>query len=81
MTGTGHYYLEAERLLEHAAAMAAQNVASDDLPELLGRQRLAVDMAAAHATLAAAAVAGLSAHMDPSDTREWRRVAGTPIGS
>jgi hypothetical protein len=38
-------------------------------------------MAAAHATLAAAAVAGLSAHMDPSDTREWRRVAGTPIGS
>jgi hypothetical protein len=51
------------------------------MAELLEQQRLAVDMAAAHATLAAAAVAGLSAHMDPSDTREWRRVAGTPIGS
>jgi hypothetical protein len=79
MTSSDHY-LEAERLLEHAAAMASQNVASDHLPELLGRQRLAVDMAAAHAMLAAAAVAGLSAHMDPADTREWRRPAGTPTG-
>jgi hypothetical protein len=80
VTSTDHY-LEAERMLEHAATMAAQNVASADMAEILERQRLAVDMAAAHATLAAAAVAGLSAHMDPSDTREWRRVAGTPIGS
>jgi hypothetical protein len=80
VTSTDHY-LEAERMLEHAATMAAQNVASADMAEILERQRLAVDMAAAHATLAAAAVAGLSAHMDPSDTREWRRVAGTQIGS
>jgi hypothetical protein len=80
MTSTDHY-LEAERLLEHAATVAAQNVAPGDMAELLEQQRLAVDMAAAHATLAAPAVAGLSAHMDPSDTREWRRVTGTPIGS
>lgn len=78
MTSTDHY-LEAERLLEHAAAMASQNVAPNDLPELLGRQRLAVDMAAAHATLAAAAVAGLSAHLDRPDERAWREVAGTPL--
>ena len=80
MTSTDHY-LEAERLLEHAAVMAAENVGPGDLPEFLERQRLAVGMANAHAALAAAAVAGLSAHMDPADTREWRRVAGTPIGA
>jgi hypothetical protein len=36
-------------------------------------------MATAHAALAAAAVAGLSAHLDTADTRAWRTAAGTPL--
>jgi hypothetical protein len=54
MTSIDHY-LKAERLLAHAAAMAAENVGRGDLAELLERPRLAVDIAATHATLAAAA--------------------------
>jgi hypothetical protein len=34
-------------------------------------------MAHVHAALAAAAVAGLSVHLDTIDTQAWRRVAGT----
>lgn len=45
MTSTDHY-LKTERLLGHAAGMAGVNVAPEDLPELLGRQRLAGDMGA-----------------------------------
>jgi hypothetical protein len=57
MTGPEHFS-QAERLLADAEAMLAQDVAAADLAELLERQRLAVDMATAHATLAAAAVSG-----------------------
>ncbi len=38
-----------------------------------------VAMATAHAALAGAAVAGLSAHLDPIDTQAWRRAAGSPL--
>jgi hypothetical protein len=55
------------------------------MTELLEGQRLAVDMAVDMAAdmprSPRPAVAGLSTHLDPSETREWRRVAGTPIGS
>jgi len=36
-------------------------------------------MARAHAELADAAVAGLSAHLDIADAQAWRRIAGTPL--
>jgi hypothetical protein len=37
--------------------------------------------AGAHAALADAAVAGLSAHLDTLDSQAWRRVAGAPLGT
>jgi hypothetical protein len=78
MTGADHY-LEAECLLVHAASMLDTDVHSDDRTELVARQGVIVAMATAHAALAGAAVAGLSAHLDPIDTQSWRRAAGTPI--
>jgi hypothetical protein len=39
------------------------------------RQAVIVAMASAHAALADAAVAGLSAHMHTADTQAWRRAA------
>jgi hypothetical protein len=78
MTGSEHYR-EAEQLLEHASAMLDTNVHSVDRAELLERQAVLVAMAHAHAALADAAVAGLSAHLDPADTRAWRQVSGTPF--
>jgi hypothetical protein len=36
-------------------------------------------MAGAHALLAAAAVAGLSAPLDAAEAKAWRDVAGTPV--
>ena len=64
MTGTDHY-LEAERLIEHADAMLNADVHPQDRAELVARQSVIVAMASAHATLADAAVTGLSAHLDP----------------
>jgi hypothetical protein len=78
MTSTDHY-LDAERLLEHAASMLNTDVHPGDRAELVARQAVIVAMAHAHAALADAAVAGLSAHLDAADTRAWRRVAGTPV--
>jgi hypothetical protein len=78
MTSTDHY-LEAERMLEHAATMAAENVAPEDVPELLQRQALAVNMAVAHGLLAAAAAIGLSAKMGVADESVWRETAGTRL--
>ena len=66
MNGSGHYR-HAEELLEHADAMLAEHVSAEGLAGLLERQRLAVAMATAHAALAAAAVAGLSAPLDVSE--------------
>jgi hypothetical protein len=78
MTGPEHY-LEAERLLEHAGSMLETDVHPDDRPELVARQGIVVAMAGAHAALVDAAVAGLSAHLDPIDTQAWRRAAGSPL--
>jgi len=78
MTGPEHYQ-QAERLLEHAGRMLAEHVSDEGLADLLQRQAVTVAMASAHAALADAAVAGLSAHLDTADTLSWRRVAGTPL--
>jgi hypothetical protein len=78
MTGPEHY-VEAERLLEHSGSMLETDVHPADRAELVARQGVVVAMAAAHAALAGAAAAGLSAHLDPIDTQAWRRVAGTPL--
>lgn len=78
MTGPEHY-LEAERLLDHAAGMLGTEVAPEDRAELVERQAVVVAMATAHAALAQAAVAGLSAHLDPIDTQAWRQAAGSPL--
>jgi hypothetical protein len=78
MTGPEHYR-EAERLLEHASTMLDTDVHPGDRGELVGRQVVIVAMAQAHAALADAAVAGLSAHLDTADTQAWRRVAATPL--
>jgi hypothetical protein len=80
MTSTDHY-LEAERLLEHAASMPNTDVHPEDSAELFTRQGVIVAMASTHAALAGAAVAGLSAHLDTADTQAWRRAAGTPLGT
>jgi len=79
MTGPEHYRA-AERLLEHAAGMLATNVAAEDRAELVQRQAAVASMASAHALLAAAATAGLSAHLDIGDTNAWRDAAGTRLG-
>ena len=74
MTGPDHYSA-AERLLEHAASMLETNVAPEERAELVQRQAAVASMATGHALLAAAAAIGLSAHLEPSDTRAWRDVA------
>jgi hypothetical protein len=76
MTSTDHY-LEAERLLEHAASMLNTDAHQEDRAELVARQAVTVAMASAHAVLAGGAVTGLSAYMDTADTQAWRRAAGT----
>jgi hypothetical protein len=78
MTSTDHY-LEADRLLQRAASMLNTDVYPQDRAELVARQAVIVAMASAHAALADAAVAGLSAHLDTGDTQAWRRAAGTPL--
>jgi hypothetical protein len=79
MTGPDHYHA-AERLLEHAAEMLAADVAPEDRAELVQRQAAIASMATAHALLAAAATAGLSAHLDISETNAWRDAAATRLG-
>jgi hypothetical protein len=59
--------------------MAAENVAAEDVPELLQRQALAVSMATAHGLLAVAAAIGLSATMGQADEAAWRDVARTKL--
>lgn len=78
MTGPEHYQ-QAELLLEHAGRTLAEHVGDEGMAELLQRQAVAIAMASAHAALAGAAVAGLSAHLDIIDTQAWRRAAGTPL--
>ena len=78
MNGPGHYR-RAEELLEHAGQLLAANVAPEDRAELAARRADAASMAVAHALLAAAAVAGLSAPLDAAEAKAWRDVAGTPV--
>jgi hypothetical protein len=80
MTGPEHYR-QAEQLLGHAAAMAAENVGPGDVPELLERVRLDTEMAIGHGLLALAAAIGLSAKMGVADESAWRDAAGTPLGT
>ena len=78
MTGPEHY-LAAERLQEHARALAAAD-ASPDAAETAARiQRRMADVAAAqvHATLALAAAIGLSADLGAADMMAWRDAAAT----
>jgi hypothetical protein len=80
MTSTDRY-VEAERLLEHVASTLNTDVHPQNRAELVARQAVIVAMASAHAALADAAVAGLSAHLDTADTEAWQRAAGTPLGT
>ena len=80
MTGPEHY-LAAERLQEHARAMAAAD-ASPDAAETAARVQLrmaGLAEAQVHAALALAAVLGLSADLDAFDVRAWR--AAAPAGA
>lgn len=76
MTGPEHY-LAAERLQEHARAMAAADDSPDERVTTARIQRRMADLADAqvHATLALAAVLGLSAHLLPAHATEWRKAA------
>jgi hypothetical protein len=61
--------------------MLKSDVHPQDSAELVARQAVIIAMASAHAALADAAVAGLSAHLDTLDTQAWRRAAGIPLGT
>ena len=76
MTGPEHY-LAAERLQEHARAMAAVDDSPDEAVTAARVQRRIADLADAqvHALLALAAVLGLGADMGQTDERAWRKVA------
>ena len=78
MTGPDHFRA-AEQLLDHAASMLDTDVAPEDRAELVQRQATVVSMATGHALLAAAAAIGLSAHLEPTDTRAWKDVAATHL--
>jgi hypothetical protein len=78
VNGPAHY-AQAERLLEHAAAMLDTDVAPEDRAELVGRHAAVAQMATALALLAAATAIGLSAHLDSADTNAWRDVAAARL--
>lgn len=78
MTGPGHFRA-AEQLGEHAASMLHTDVAPEDRVELIQHQAAIASMATGHALLAADAAIGLSAHLEPSDTRAWKDVAATRL--
>jgi hypothetical protein len=78
MTGPEHFRT-AEQLLDHAASMLDTDVAPEDRAELVQRQAAIASLATGHALLAAAAVIGLSAHLDALDTQAWRDVASTRL--
>jgi hypothetical protein len=76
VTGPEHY-LQAERLLEHAAGMLGTEVAPEDRIEFVQCQAAIAGMASAHAVLAVAAAIGLSAHLDRADELTWRDAAAS----
>jgi hypothetical protein len=78
MTGAEHY-LAAEQLLEHAAAMLDVAVGPEHEHELVQRQIAVATCAQAHALLAAAAVAGLTADLSVADSLAWRKAAASQL--
>ena len=80
MTGPEHY-LAAERLQEHARALAAADDSPDAAETAARVQRRMADLAEAqlHATLALAAAVSLSAHLDAPDGLAWREAAATRL--
>jgi hypothetical protein len=80
VTGPEHY-LAAERLQEHARALAAADESPDAAEATARVQRRMADLAEAqlHATLALAAAAGLSAHLDAPNALAWREAAAARL--
>jgi hypothetical protein len=78
MTGPEHY-LAAERLQQHVRALAAADASPDPAETAERIQRRMADLADAevHATLALAAVLGVSANLSGADMLAWRDVAAT----
>jgi hypothetical protein len=78
MTGPEHY-VAAERLQEHARALATADESPDPAETAARVQRRMADLAAAqvHATLAVAAVLGLGANLDRADELAWRAIAAS----
>jgi hypothetical protein len=79
MASGPEHYRRAEQLLEHAAGMLAENVAREDVAELVARQAVVVSEASAHAVLAVAAVLGMSAPLDAPESQAWRDAARTHL--
>jgi hypothetical protein len=73
-TGPQHY-ARAEQLLGHAATMLDTEADPSRAAELIQRQIAIATLGQAHALLASAAAAGLSARMGPLDEQEWRDAA------
>lgn len=72
MNSTEHY-LRAEQLLTRVHGALNSN----DPPT--ARHVFMVSVAAVHASLAAAAVAGLTADLPPADAEAWRIAAARPV--
>jgi hypothetical protein len=70
---SAEHYVWAERLLERVRGV----IDSDDPPD--ERDIFLVSVAAVHANLAAAAVAGLTADLPRPDADGWRRAAARPV--
>ena len=70
---SAEHYVWAERLLDRVRGA----IDSDDAPD--ERDVFLVSVAAVHATLAAAAVAGLTADLPRADADAWRDAAGRRI--
>jgi hypothetical protein len=72
VNSAGHY-VRAEQFLERVQGV----LDSDDQPD--ERDVFLVSVAAVHARLAAAAVAGLTADLPRADADGWRKAAGRPV--
>jgi hypothetical protein len=72
MNSTEHY-LRAEGLLRRLRNVLNTNDPPDE------RHVFMVSVAAVHASLAAAAVAGLTADLPPADAEAWRIAAARPV--
>jgi len=77
MTGAEHY-AQAERLQEHARQLLAAPATGHE-KRALWHARTALAEAQVHATLALAAVIGLSADLDTPERQAWRKAAAAPL--